>query len=200
MTGFWNGTGVLDRTLDFWRAAGPQGCLLWWKYEIWRIPGIWQKTKRSKMQARRQWWEETSGWERIHIKLDFMRSVHAERFARAHVHYRCVVFGPCAGTAERGPLQECLHTCPFLACASMCIIVCIFYGWCAAVCAGCCAHPCELPGVSGSRPSSLLCSPRSVLLASLSSLVLLLCAQLSFCSFLNLFYSTDKGITSHKRL
>lgn len=154
------------------------------------------KRKQEDSDERKQ----EKGWERIHIKLDFICSVRAERFAHAHVHYRCVVFGTCAGTAEHGPLRECLHTCPFLACASMCIIVCIFYGWCAAVCAGCCAHPCELPGVSGSRPSSLLCSPRSVLLALLSSPVLLLCAQLSFDSFLNLFYSTDKGITSRKRL
>lgn len=83
----------------------------------------------------------------------------------------------------------CLHACLFLACVSMCIIMCVFYGPCAVVCVGCRAHPCELLGVSGSRPSSLLCSPRSVLLASLSSLALLCCRMLCVQLSLTLFYS-----------
>lgn len=93
--------------------------------------------------------------------------------------------------AERGP-TVCIRAL-FLACVSLCIILCIFNGWCAAVCARCRAHPRELLGVSGSRPSSPLCSPRSVLLASPSSLVLL-CAQLVFVS--HLFCNADKGISN----
>lgn len=112
-----------------------------------------------------------------------------------------IVCGMCAGTGEHGLVCLCLHACSFLACVSMGIIMCVFYGLCAVVCVGCCAHPCELLGVSGSCPSSLHCSPRSLLLASLSSVVLLrchmLCVQFSFTLFYcNLFNSIDTTITA----
>lgn len=98
----------------------------------------------------------------------------------------------CAGTCEHWPgVYVCVCTPTlFLACVSMCIIMCVFYGPCALVCVGCCAHPCELLCVSGSHPSPLLCSPRSLLLASLSSPVLLRCRMLCVQLCFTLFYST----------
>lgn len=107
-----------------------------------------------------------------------------EQRRRLRVHYRCVVVG----------WGVCLHACPFLHCVSMCVIVCVFYSPCALVCVGCCACPCELLGVSGSCPSSPLRSPRSLLLASLSSPVppYALCSALLY----PLFYSVAGSMTN----
>lgn len=108
-----------------------------------------------------------------------------EQRRRLRVHYRCVV----------GRMGRVFARVPFPAlCIYVCNRVCVFYSPCALVCVGCCACPCELLGVSGSRPSSPLRSPRTLLLASLSSPFppYALCSALLY----PLFYSVAGSMTN----
>ncbi len=47
MTGFWSRTGVLDRALDFWRAAGPP------VMEIWNVMGLWNVIEEEEAWRKR---------------------------------------------------------------------------------------------------------------------------------------------------
>lgn len=140
---------------------------------------------RRDMQMTMDSWLQAVIQSRVHVFIEYWN-----KDVYACALQVCCLFGYLCVSG----LVSLVHVCvcvraPTLLCICMCIVMCVFYGPCVLVCVGCCAQ-CELLGVSGSCPSSLLCSLRSLLLASLSSPVQLCCSMLcAQITFTILFYS-----------
>ncbi len=117
-----------------------------------------------------------------------------------HVHYRCWLWDVCRYSCMPGVCVFPVSPFPGLDVYVYNHVWFFFNGWCALVCVWVVVHPCELLGISGSRPSSLFCSLRPLLLASLSSPVLLCCCMLcvqlySILLYSILFYSLAESLT-----